>query len=195
MVEWRLHECKPQEPENAAVSLRDITTEAGVTLALASYHFGTKEHLFEEVVARRANILCEIREARLAALQEPDTRTILDAFMAPLFEKASAQEPGWPAYFQVLSRLGEGDDWLHLLAGYFDATGQSFIAALEGALPGADHIRVSRGFAVTLHAMLAIVSQNGRVTTLTGGEVPASDLSAAYPALLDFVTAGFEAMR
>ena len=43
------------------VSLRDITNRANVTLALASYHFGTKDKLFADIVARRASILGEMR--------------------------------------------------------------------------------------------------------------------------------------
>ena len=58
------------------VSLRDITDGAGVTLALASYHFGTKENLFEEVVARRAAELGEERLARLAAIGTPTIRAV-----------------------------------------------------------------------------------------------------------------------
>ncbi|MCB1357253.1 MAG: TetR family transcriptional regulator [Maritimibacter sp.] len=176
------------------VSLRDITDEAGVTLALASYHFGTKESLFEEVVARRAAVLGEGRLKRLEALDAAGVRDILDAFLAPLFEKAGSRDPGWPAYFRVLARLGEGTQWLDLLHRYFDPVGQRFIDALLAAAPGADRAAVSRGFALMLHAMLAVASQNGRVSTLTGGAVRADDLDAAYAALLDFSTAGMQAL-
>lgn len=50
------------------VSLRDITHHAGVTLALASYHFGTKDNLFVAVVARRADMLNRMRLERLSEL-------------------------------------------------------------------------------------------------------------------------------
>ena len=176
------------------VSLRDITDGAGVTLALASYHFGTKENLFEEVVARRAAELGEERLARLAAIETPTIRAVLDAFLAPLFEKARSRDPAWPAYFRVLARLGDGTEWLHLLNRYFDPTGQRFIEALLAAAPGAERAAMSRGFAMILHAMLAVVSQNGRVSTLTDGAVKPDDLDAAYGALLDFSTAGLAAL-
>src|SRR5690242_1840463 len=52
------------------VSLRDITNHAGVTLALASYHFGTKDNLFVAVIARRADMLNRMRLERLAELDE-----------------------------------------------------------------------------------------------------------------------------
>src|SRR6266403_212385 len=44
-------------------SLRDITTRAKLHLALSTYHFGTKERLFEEVIQRRA---AEMEQIRLA---------------------------------------------------------------------------------------------------------------------------------
>ena len=71
---------------------------------------------------------------------------------------------------------------------------ERFIDALLAAAPGADRAAVSRGFALMLHAMLAVASQNGRVSTLTGGAVRADDLDAAYAALLDFSTAGMQAL-
>lgn len=176
----------------AAVSLRDITSRAGVTLALASYHFGTKDNLFEAVVARRAAVLCAEREARLDALDAPDARAILDAFFGPLFEKARSGDPGWPAYFSLLARLGEGDEWIHLLSHHFDSTARRFVAALARAIPGADEDGLNRGFAMTLHPMLAAVSRHARVTSLTDGKVSADDLDAAEAALLSFATAGLE---
>ena len=178
------------------VSLRDITDRAGVTLALASYHFGSKDALFEEVVARRAGPLCAERAARLAALDAPDVTAILDAFFAPLFDKVSggdsAADPGWRAYFRLLPRLSEGEAHLGLLARHFDPTGQLFLDALAACLPGVDRARITRGFAMSLHAMLAVVSQNARVTTLSGGAVAASDVAGSYPALLTFCAAGIE---
>lgn len=173
-----------------AVSLRDITEGAEVTLALASYHFGTKENLFEEVVARRAHLLCAEREARLARLEAPDTRAILDAFLAPLFEYAASGDPGWMHYLRVLARLGEDPQWLDVLSRHFDGTAKAFVAVLVAAMPKADPADVARGFTMLLHMMLTTVSQHARVDRLTGGAVRAGDLDNAYRVLLDFVTGG-----
>lgn len=179
----------------AAVSLRDITTRADVTLALASYHFGTKEKLFEAVVERRAELLGNERRQRLAALVKKDVRSVLDAFMAPLFDKATASDPGWSDYFRVLARLGEGDQWLHVLHRYFDDTAQLFVAALCEALPKADPKDVTRAFTMVLHAMLSTVSQHKRVDNLTSGQVKGTDLASAYPVLLQFATSGMESFN
>lgn len=178
----------------AGVSLREITTRADVTLALASYHFGTKENLFEEVVARRAGALCAEREARLAALEAPGLRDILDAFLAPLFEMAASGDPGWPSYFKVLARLGETEEWLPLLNTYFDPTAQRFIEALMEARPGAARDRFALGFTMMLHVMLAMASQNSRVKALSAGVVDPKDFDRLYGDVLDFVVAGVETL-
>src|SRR5690606_34260655 len=80
------------------VSLRDITHRAGVTLALASYHFGIKDNLFGAVVARRADILNAMRLERLEELRREgaiDVESLLDAFMRPLFTQTLNGGDGW----------------------------------------------------------------------------------------------------
>ena len=173
-----------------AVSLREITVNADVTLALASYHFGTKEKLFEEVVVRRATILGQDRLNRLKQLENPTVETIVDAFMAPLFERAGSDEQGWSDYVKVLGRLGEGNQWLHILDTHFNTTAQTFINSLCEVLPGADRSAVARSFMMMLHLMLSTVSQHGRIDQLSDGVLQAADVNAAYQPLLAFCTAG-----
>ena len=47
-----------------AVSFRDLTAAAGVSLSAIHYHFGSKEAVFSEIFARRA---CSPHEAPLGA--------------------------------------------------------------------------------------------------------------------------------
>ncbi|MDE3176951.1 MAG: TetR family transcriptional regulator [Pseudomonadota bacterium] len=177
-----------------SVSLRDITLKAGVTLALASYHFGSKEALFEAVVGRRADVLGEMRRERLARLVDPDVRQLLDAFMSPLFEKMASGEPAWSDYLRVLARLGEHERWVELLSKHFDGTARVFLAALRKARPGADAGEVARAFTFVLEAMLKAVSRHGRLDKLTEGAASARDLDRTYATLLAFATAGLEAV-
>ena len=179
-----------------SVSLRDITENAEVTLALASYHFGTKEKLFESVVSRRADILCDHRKSRLLALgDDPAPRDILDAFMSPLFEQiTTGEDTGWAAYVRVLARLGEDDRWLDLLGTHFDALAGEFVAQLQAAIPQADSEALARAFTMTLHLMLTTVSRHKRLDRLTDGRAKAGDLDRAYASLLDFASAGFNAL-
>ena len=50
-------------------SLRALTTEADVNLAAVNYHFGSKERLFEAVLARLIAPINAERLARLDALE------------------------------------------------------------------------------------------------------------------------------
>ncbi len=177
------------------VSLRDITDAANVTLALASYHFGSKENLFAWTVARRADILGDARRRRLAELGPgASTRDVLDAFMRPLFDRMSRGEPGWSSYLLILSKLAQGNRWLSLLQQHFDATALLCVDRLSEALPGIPRERLLRGFALALDAMLQTLSKNRRVDTLSGGAVSADDLAAAYEVLLTFTVAGLEGL-
>ena len=175
-----------------AVSLREITELAEVTLALVSYHFGTKDQLFEDVIERRASILCEERLARLKQLEERSVESIIDAFMSPLFDNATSGKKGWLEYFKVLSRLSDGNKWLDVLERHFDETAQVFVDALVEVLPDAEREDVTRAFTMMLNLMLATVSQHARIDRLTGGKLKATDMKSAYKPLLNFVVAGFE---
>jgi AcrR family transcriptional regulator len=180
------------------VSLRDITNAADVTLALASYHFGTKENLFKEVIARRADVLNHIRRERLAALVEGGdmtVETLLDSFMRPLFEQMQSEDDGWPAYLMLLANLATNDRWLKHLRENFDDTANLFIAQLKLLLPNVSEENLIRGFSFVLTLMLQTVAKNRRVDTLSMGKYKGSDLDASYRLLLKFSIAGLMALQ
>ena len=73
------------------VSVRDVTTAAGVNLASVSYHFGGKEGLMQETVKRCMNPinsyriqLLEQEIAKYGGEEKLPLRSILEAFMRPL---------------------------------------------------------------------------------------------------------------
>lgn len=179
------------------VSLRDITNEAGVTLALASYHFGTKENLFSAIITRRADILNRIRRERLSAVEccgAISVEAVLDAFMHPLFEQMKSDDEGWKAYLMLLTKLSMHDRWLHYLHENFDETANIFLDRLKVLLPHAPDEHLTRGFSFVLMLMLQTVSQNRRLDTLSNGRYSSTDLDVAYRSLLTFALAGLTAL-
>ena len=179
------------------VSLRDITQKADVTLALASYHFGTKDRLYAEIVVRRAAIMNDMRRKRLAALESKGgltTEKILDAFMHPLFEQMTSGSEGWQSYLLILAKLAQSNERLHLLHENFDETASLFLTKLEETLPQLPRPVLMRGFSLALVAMLQTLSKNRRIDSLSEGAVSADDLNAAYPVLLRFSVKGLEGL-
>jgi len=180
------------------VSLRDITNAAGVTLALASYHFGTKENLFSAIIARRAEILNRTRCERLSALDGSGALTVealLDAFMRPLFDQMQSNDDGWQAYLLLLAKLGSNDRWMSYIQENFDATANLFIARLRQLLPEVTEENLLRGFSFILVLMLQTVSKNRRLDALSAGRYSSSDLDTSYRLLLKFSLAGLNALK
>ena len=91
------------------VSVRDITSSADVRLASVNYYFETKEKLYFEVLARRADYIVKERERRLDNL-DFDSMTDSEAIAAivrlissPIQEKVMSGDVGWRAYLSVLA--------------------------------------------------------------------------------------------
>jgi len=179
------------------VSLREITGKANVTLALASYHFGTKEHLFSEIIRRRADILNDMRRARLASLEAEgplSTESVIEAFMHPLFQQMTNGAEGWQSYLFILGKLGQTNRWLDLLHVNFDATAELFLSRLQTTLPDVPYPELARGFCLALSSMLQVLSKNRRIDALSQGELTADDLYETYKVLIKFVVKGLEGL-
>jgi AcrR family transcriptional regulator len=178
-----------------AVSIRNITGRANVRLAMASYHFGTKENLFDAVIARRADALNRERRAALGALERigtPDIQAVLRAFIWPYMELATTGGQGWASYCRLIAQAGPGDRWRDLLSHHFDETAQRFIDAIHANLPGAPRATAVRGFVFAVGTMVSAFSGNRRVTRLSGGELDADDLRLTCEAMIPFLSAGIK---
>lgn len=121
----------------AATSLRHIIAEAGVNLAAIHYHFGSKEELLDELVARLAGPVNAERIARLERL-ESEARgaplaiePILEAFLMPAAEMASTH----PESGRMMGRLHAEGLMPTLVGRHFMPTGKRFVEALRRALP------------------------------------------------------------
>jgi len=175
------------------VSLRDITHHAGVTLALASYHFGTKDNLFVAVVARRADMLNRMRLERLSELDAADVADVgayIDAFIRPLLTQALTGEAGWKSYVGLISKVAMTNRWNELVQANFDEAANLFVAKLRTILPEHSEEALFRGFAFTLQLGLQVITQNQRVDSLSDGRYSGRDLEASYAVAFRYMTSG-----
>lgn len=93
-----------------ATSLRLITTAAGVNLAAANYHFGSKEELFQAVLTRRLDPMNRERLRLLALYEGAEANTpltcekIISAMFIPALRLARDHEQGGKNFLRLLGR-------------------------------------------------------------------------------------------
>jgi AcrR family transcriptional regulator len=178
------------------VSLRMITAEAGVELALANYHFGPKLALFRAVVQRRAEALNGERMDALRALPDgAPVEALIEAFSGPFLRRSLNGGAGWKCYARVIAQTANSPRWTkELMSAEFDPVAIEFINRVQQSFPGARPENVYWGFHFLLGAMTITFAETGRIDVLSGGRCEAADLAAIHARMIPFLAAGFSAL-
>ena len=173
------------------VTMREIALKAGVPLGLVSYHFVTKDKLFEDVVGRRAEALNTRRHQTLAALSSPTLRDIIDAFLRPYLDFNISGGPGWRSYIRLISQTSHSGDRLALMDRHFGEIARFFTTAIAVADGGMPHALAARCYVYMVAVMVGVFAANDWLDTLSGGAPFRDDPEAAYASLVGFLTGGF----
>ena len=164
------------------VSLRAITDAAGVDLALANYHFGSKDNLVREVISRRARI---VHEARVLALEEarhaagttsPTVDAVVLAFINPWLDRLATGDAGWRSYNRLLCQLTMMPKYLPLVSDSLNSTALHFINALRAAAPNAPTRSIYWGYMFMLGALIQVMAGTGRIERLSHGLCQSNDI-------------------
>lgn len=183
------------------VSIRDITRAAGVDVALANYHFGPKQALFDAVITRRAQVLNDERlhmladARRAAAPHPPSAEAVINAFTYPLNSRSARGGPGWKSYFALIAQLNNSPEMGgRLMSANFDHVVQVFIDALRAAMPQCSDRELFWSYHFLSGALTLTFAETGRIDNLSGGLCRSSDLDAVHERLVPFCAAGFRAL-
>ncbi len=184
-------------------SLRDIAGVAKVPFGLATYYFGTKEELFRQVVARRADEHIGEMTAALdatvthAAPGPPAIEELVRAFFAPMVEKLSQRGPGWRNYMQLLARaanIKQEQAFLKPFQQLYDPVRVRFvdIAATIYPLAPREHVLWASHFLNA--AIIQFIAGEGSIDRLSGGHCRANDLDGIMRTMVPYFSGGFRAL-
>jgi len=180
-----------------SVSVRDITSEAGVNLASVNYHFGSKDTLLFEIFKRRT---AELNRERARMLHEasarhegkPPVRDILEALFAPPLRWASPENDRRISVQFIIRARSEGTaDMREALAGDVSHLAR-FADALLATRPDLPRETVFW----RLHFCLGMIHNNrfaefDRLHVLSDGATREADIEGLLKRMLDFAEAGF----
>lgn len=181
-------------------SIRDVSEKAGVRLALIAYHVGSKETLFDQVIARRATVLAELRMKSLESSLRKNNgapltvEEIITCYAAPFVERSSHGGRGWSSYTHLVARLWNAPQWDSVIGKYYDDVARRFVKEFRRTLPTLSEIETLHRFSFMIGVMLAILAEPRRVERLSRNSVAADDIDMIFRSALPFVAAGFRCL-
>lgn len=174
--------------------MRQIAEQSGQGLGVLTYHFPSKESVFESVVRRRAHELTARRVAAINELKEVDLEGLLDAFFRPFLDSIENGEDGWRRYAVILARITQEAQWSQLVGQLFGEPARDFIGRLRAAEPGLSQEEATRGFAHLISVMVTLFASTGLLDRLTDGQLHSDDVRQNYATSLKFVAGGIRAL-
>jgi AcrR family transcriptional regulator len=135
-------------------SVRDITKLAGVPHGLATYHFKSKDDLYRQVVARRADAIIGLLSESLTASkpsekgQAASIESILSAYVSAHINFASQGMPEtlYLRLTQQFIALGRRRDLIVDLAQAYEPAYERYVGALCKALPDLPRAEIESRF-------------------------------------------------
>lgn len=176
------------------VSMRAVAEASGQLLGVLTYHFSTKEQLFEAVVKRRVEEVTDVRAQMVSGLVNPTLEDLLEASFGTFLEKIASGEEGWQYYFQILAMVAQQSRWAYLVDQLYGETSWTFIELMRKAEPRLSVEAATRGLVYFITVMLGFFVSTGLLDRLSNGKLSGSDLCSNYRSTVCFIVSGWRGL-
>ncbi len=182
-------------------SMRRITSDAGVNIAAANYHFGSKEALLKATLSRRIG---PVNEERLRLLDEiearcggrrPAVEKVLEALVAPALRLSRDRRRGGPAFMKLLGRIfaDPGDKLQALCLEQFGDIGRRFMPVFQRALPKLPPVELMWRIHFVIGVMAHTMADTQKLKHISRGVCDPDDTEGIVERMVAFLAAGMKA--
>jgi AcrR family transcriptional regulator len=154
-----------------AVSVRDVAKRAKLLLGIISYHYRTKEILFD-----------------------PSIEEILHAFLHPYLQLMRRGGAGWHSYGRLIAQIGQSQRWARLSGKHFSKLGHVVIDLLMKAEPRLTRAMAVHGYVHLVSVMFGVFAASGLLDIFSDGSLHSSDLSQTYDSMIQFGAGGLRSL-
>lgn len=181
-----------------AVSLREVMRAANANAAAIHYHFGSKENLLLELLARRLPHVWARRLAMLEACVEspgrpPMLEQILEAFLRPVLEWTSGDGAPYGRQMYAKISLQRGPLQKRIYVEDYSSADARFVEALQRVFPDMPREVLYWRYSFVVSSLIYVTASVGRVEFLSGGRYDPADAGRATAELVTLLAAGFRA--
>ena len=183
-----------------AMTLREVTHEAGVNLAAVNYHFGSKSNLMHEMIRERFE---PINQERLQQLEQAIEKyghvpipleEVFNALFRPLLAGVSSTPVADTILIKILSRaLTETTDFVRKMhKEFFVELPMCFIQQIKRTCPTLSEEDLQYRLFLSVSTMLGTIIEQVRLEGISGGKLDGSNLDRILNELTAYVVAGFK---
>jgi AcrR family transcriptional regulator len=184
----------------AAVSIRDVTSLAGMRVANVSYYFGSKQNLYYEVLRRRSEPLSRMRIERIRAARaqkigrEQKLNALVAAYADPPLELSQSGDAGWKNFFSLIGQVTFTGFAPPQIAEFFNEPARQLMAALRELYPAAPAAKIQAAALLLIGPYLMVITETGRIETFSDRAFSSGDLALLGPMMKDFIVGGLRGM-
>ncbi|YCM44908.1 TetR/AcrR family transcriptional regulator [Verrucomicrobiaceae bacterium 227] len=179
------------------VTIRDITGKAGANVASVKYHFGSRENLIDEVVARLVTPVNEERIRRLGILEaggeSPDVRQLLEALFEPLLSQIKESPVSEKLFCKLMGRIvGERPyEFTEVIMSQFRELAEQFTPKFMAAVPGLTREDALWQVHFSFGALSSTLMHGELLKQISAGTIGEENLETTFTRIIDFCEAGF----